>query len=110
MIRGPSHEAGVDGPHQVDVEQVAAGLDHQAQVAHGGEARQERLLGVVDAAERSVDGIVGDPVQRQRQAGRRLGAADEQVQLHVHQAGEQRDVSQVDLGCAARQLIGVDRT
>ena len=38
-IRGPDVPALVDRPLQGHVEQVAAGLDHQTEVAHGGEAR-----------------------------------------------------------------------
>ena len=55
------------------------------------------------AAQRAVDRIVLHAVHRRRQARRGLGPADEEVQLHVHEPGQERDVAEVDLGRAGRR-------
>ena len=60
----------VDGALERHVEQVAAGLDHQAEVAHGREAGEQRRAGVHRAAQRAVHGVVLHAVHRDRQARR----------------------------------------
>ena len=45
----------------------------------------------------------------ERQAGGRLRAADEQVELHVHEAGQEREVAEVDLGPGGGDTDRVDR-
>ena len=101
----------VDGALQRDVEQIAAGLDHQPEVAHGGEPGVQRGAGVHRAAQGAIRGVVLDAVHRGGQALGSAGAADEQVELHVHQAGQQRDVAEVDDRGRIRQLrpFGIDR-
>ena len=94
----------VDRAHERDVEQVAAGLHHQAEVAHRGEAGEQRRAGVHRAAQRAVHRVVLHAVHRGRQPAVAAGAADEEVQLHVHQPGQERDVAEVDLGRVGRDL------
>ena len=68
MPRGINARAGmpalVDGALQRDVEQVAAGLDHQPQVAHGGEAGVQRGARVDRTAQGAVRGVVLNAVHR----------------------------------------------
>jgi hypothetical protein len=66
------------------VEHVAAGLDHESEVAHGREPGQQRRASVHRASQGAVHGIVLNAVHRVGQAFGSTGAADEQVQLHVH--------------------------
>ena len=87
----------LDRALQRDIEQIAAGLHHQTEIAHGGEARLQRRAGIHRAAQRAVGGVVLHPVHRVRQTFRTAGTPDEQVEFHVHQAGQQRDVTEVDL-------------
>ena len=65
--------------------------------------------GVHRAAQRAVGRIVLHAVHRVGQTLGTAGPADEQVELHVHQAGQQRDVAEVDLGRIVGQLGGIDR-
>ena len=59
---------------------------------------------------RAVRGVVLHTVHRVRQTLRTAGSADEQVELHVHQAGQQRDVAEVDLVVeSAGTLSGIHR-
>ena len=58
----------LDRALQRDVEQIATGLDHQAQVADGGETGLQRGARVDRAAQRAVRGIVLHAVHRARQA------------------------------------------
>ncbi len=94
---GPGMPALVDGALQCDVEQIATRLHHQPEVAHGGESGVECGACVHRAAQRAVRGVVLHAVHGVRQSLRSARPADEQVQLHVHQAGQQRDVAEVDL-------------
>ena len=98
----------VDGPGQVHVEQEAGRVDHQAEVAHGGEAGHQRGVAVHRAAQRPVHRRVLHPVHRVGQPVGAARSADEHVELHVHEAGEQRHVAQVDLGGRGRELGRVD--
>ena len=86
----------VDRPLQRHVEEIAAGLDHQAQIAHGGEPGVQGGAGVHPAAQRAVRRVVLHTVHRSGQPLGTAGTADEQVQLHVHQTRQQRDVTQID--------------
>jgi hypothetical protein len=92
------HHAGTVDPARVDrlgqghVEQVATGLDEQSQVPHGGEAGPQGAAGVADRAQHAqrrvvLHGGVGHGL---------AAAAHQQVDLHVHQAGEQDQLAQVD--------------
>ena len=100
----------IDRALQRDVEQVAAGLDHQPEVAHGGEAGVQRGARVDRPAQCAIGRIVLHAVHRRRQALGPTRAADEQVEFHVHQARQQRDVAEVDDRCRIRQWpIGIDR-
>ena len=114
VTRGIDARAGVpalvDGALQRDVEQVAAGLDHQPEVAHGGEPGIQRGARVHRTAQCAIGGVVLNAVHRRRQALGPTGAADEQVELHVHQARQQRDVPEVDDRGRIRQWpFGIDR-
>ena len=88
----PLDPARVDGLAQRDVEQVAACLDEQSEVAHGGEARAQRAPGIADRAQHPGRGIV----LHLGQAGVLAAAAHQEVDLHVHQAGQQDGVAEVD--------------
>ena len=91
-IRGPSIQPRVDGLAQRDVEQVAAGLDEQSEVAHGGEAGAQRAAGVAHRTQHPGRRIV----LNLGQAGVFAPAAHQEVDLHVHQAGQQDGVAEVD--------------
>ena len=81
--------ARVDGLAERDVEQIAAGLDEQAEVAHGGESRAQRAAGIADRTQHPGRGIVlnlGQP-------GLLPAPAHQQVDLHVHQPGQQDRVA-----------------
>jgi hypothetical protein len=78
----------LDGSLQCDVEQIATGLHHEAEVAHGGEAGLERGPRIHRAAQGAIRGIVLHPVHRAGQAVWPTRATDQQVELHVHQAGQ----------------------
>jgi hypothetical protein len=105
--------AGVDGLGQGDVEQVAAGLDEQAEVSDGGEPRAQGAAGVAHGAEHPQRRIVLD-------RGEHSGlspAPHQEVDLHVHEAGEQGDVAQIEhltlaratcAARAARDAVSVD--
>ena len=69
-----------------------AGLDEQAEVAHRREAGAQGATGVGHGPQGAHGGVVLDRGQRAAV----VGAAEEQVDLHVHEAGEQRDVAEVD--------------
>ena len=56
-------------------------------------------------AQRAERGVVLDVAARVPAAG----PAQQHVELHVHEAGQQRHVAEVDLGRAVRQLGRVDR-
>ena len=82
---GAFEPAEVDGLHEGDVQEEPAGLDEETEVAHGGEPGPERPPGVghgPQGAEGRVvlDGVEGTAV---------VGAAEEQVDLHVHQPRDQ---------------------
>ncbi len=90
---GPFEPAEVDGLHEGHVQQQPAGLDEQTEVAHGGEPGLEGPAGIghrPQGAEGRVvlDGVEGAPV---------VGSAEEQIDLHVHQPGQQGQVAQIDL-------------
>ena len=90
---GPVDPAHVDRLHQRDVEQDASRLHEEAEVAHGREPGPQRPLAVGHRAQGSERGILLHGDQR---AGV-VRPAHEQVDLHVHQSGEHRDIAQVDL-------------
>ena len=100
----PVDPALVDRAHERDVEHVAAGLHHQPQVAHGREAGSSVVRAFTVPCSVRYDRVVLDAVHRRRQARRAAGGADEEVQLHVHEPGQERDVAEVDLGRAGRDL------
>ena len=84
--------AGVDRPAEGDVEQVPACLDKQSEVAHGGEARAQGAAGVADRTQDARGGIVlnlGQP-------GILAAPAHQEVDLHVHQAGKQDGIAEID--------------
>ncbi len=100
----------LDRALQRDVEEVAARLDHQPEIAHGGEAGLEGGAGIDRAAQGAVRGVVLHTVHRARQTFRTAGSADQQVEFHVHQTGQQRDVAQIDVVVRIlRHLNGIDR-
>ena len=90
--RGPSTQPEVDGLLEGDVEEDAAGLHEQAEVAHGREAGPQRALAVGHGPQRAHGRVLlhGD----QRAAV--VGPAHEQVDLHVHEPGQQGDVAEVE--------------
>ena len=86
----------VDGLAERDVEQVTACLDEQSEIAHRGEPRTQRAPRIADRAQHPDRGIV----LHLGQAGGLAAAAHQEVDLHVHQAGQQDRVAQVDdLSC-----------
>ena len=76
----------IDRALQRNVEQIAAGLHHEPEVAHGGKAGVQGGPRVNRSAQCAICRIVLDPVHRRRQALGPTGATDEQVEFHVHQA------------------------
>ena len=95
----------VDRTRERDVEQVATGLDEQTEVADRREPGFQRPAAVHDRAECSERGIVLDVAA----AVPAVRSAQQHVDLHVHQPGQQRDVAQVDLPRAVGNGVGVDR-
>ena len=89
---GTVDPAEVDGPLQGDIEQQPARLHEQPQVAHGREPRPQRAPGVGDGAQRPHGRVVLHRVQRTLV----VRPAEEEIHLHVHQPGEQREVAEVD--------------
>ena len=88
----PVDPARVDGLAQRDVEQIAAGFDEQAEVAHRGEPGAQRAAGIADRAQHPRRRVVlnlGQP-------GLLAAPAHQEVDLHVHQPGQQDLVAQVD--------------
>ncbi len=88
----PLDPARVDGPAQRDVEQITPGFDEQAEVAHRGETGAERAAGIADRTQHSRRRIIlnlGQP-------GLLAAPAHQEVDLHVHQPGQQDLVAQVD--------------
>ncbi len=109
-MRGPTCQPCVDRTLQRDVEEVAARLDHQTEIANGGEAGLERGARVHCTTQRPVGRVVLHTVHRTGQPFRTAGAPDEQVELHVHQTGDQCDIAQIDVfGRIFRQLRRIDR-
>ena len=93
--RDPSR---VDRAHERDVEQQPAGLHEQTEVAHGREAGQQRAPAARDGAHQLHGRVVLD-----RAHVRRPVAAHQEVELHVHEPGEQRHVAELDDLGVARQ-------
>ncbi len=106
---GPDVPALIDCALQCNVEQVATGLHHQAEVAHGREAGFEGGARVHRAAQGAIDGVVLHAVHGVGQAVRTARPTDQQVELHVHQARQQRDVAEVDVRRIGRQLSRIHR-
>ena len=88
----PVDPARVDGLAQCHVEQVAAGFDEQPEVAHRGESGAQRAAGVADRAQHPRRGIVLDLGQ----PGLLAPPAHQEVDLHVHQTGQQNLVAEID--------------
>ncbi len=89
---GPLDPARVNRLAQRDIQQVSAGLDEQAEVAHGGEPGAQRAAGVADRAQHPRRWVVlhlGQP-------GRLAAPAHQEVDLHVHQPGQQYLVAEID--------------
>ncbi len=103
----PDHPAIFDGPRQRNIEDVAARLDHEPEISHRGEAGHEGHASVHRPAQCPVHGVIDDPVHRVRQPVWVLRAADQQVELHVHEARQERDVSQVYLRRNRGHVLGV---
>jgi hypothetical protein len=91
----PIDPAEIDRLLQGDVEQEAAGLNEQTEIPHGREPRSERATGVGDGAKGAHRGVVLYRVQR---AGM-VGTAEQQIDLHVHETREEREVADVEHDC-----------
>ena len=89
---GPVDPARVDGLAQRDIQQIAAGLDEQPEVAHRGESGAQRAAGIADRAQHPRRRIVLDL----RQPGLLAAPAHQEVDLHVHQPGQQDLVAEID--------------
>ena len=89
---GPVDPPGVDGLAKGDVEQVATGFDEQAEVAHGRETGSQRTSGIADRPQHPRRGVV----LHLRQPGRLAAPAHQEVDLHVHQTGQQDLVAEID--------------
>jgi hypothetical protein len=85
-------QPGVDRPAQRYVEQITACLDEQPEVAHGGEAGAQRTAGVADRTQHPRRRIV----LHLGQTGIFAAPAHEEVDLHVHQTGQQDGIPEVD--------------
>ena len=83
----------VDGLHEGHVQQQAAGLDEQTEIAHGGEPGPQGAPGVGHGPERAEGRVVLNGVERAAV----VGPAEEEVDLHVHQPGEEGHVAEIDL-------------
>ena len=94
----------VDRAHERDVEQQTAGLHEQAEVADGREAGQQRAPATRDGAHQLHGRVVLD-----RAHVRRAVAAHEEVELHVHEPGQQRHVAELDDLGIARATTPVTR-
>ncbi len=101
---GPVDPAHVDGLHEGHVEQDPTGLDEQPEVAHGREPGPQGTTSVGHGPQGAKRRIL---LHRDQRAGV-VGSAHEQVDLHVHQAGEQRHVAEVDLDGVRRHRPGAD--
>ena len=88
---GAVDPSGVDGLAQRHVEQVATGLDEQTQVPHGGEPRAQGAPGIADGAQHPGRRVV----LHLRQPRLLAAAPHQQIDLHVHQPGQQDLVAQV---------------
>ena len=106
------HDARTLDPPLVDrraerhVEQISAGLDHESQVAHRRETGLQGQLAVADAHQRSQRGVDLHTVHR---VPRLVPVADQHVQFHVHQAGQQGDITERDLRGPLRHVGRADR-
>ena len=88
----PVDPARVDGLAERDIEQVAAGLDEQAEVAHRGEPGAQRAAGIADRTQHPRRRVILDLGQ----AGFLPASAHQEVDLHVHQPGQQDLVAEID--------------
>ena len=95
--------ARVDRSAQRDVQQVSTGLDEQAEISHRGESSTQRAPCVADRTQHPGGRIVLDLGQ----TGVFSPAAHQQVDLHVHQSGQQNRVTQID---DIAVVGGADRT
>ena len=86
----------VDHSLQVDVEEVPTRLHHEAEVADRRETGKERLARVQESSQCAVGRVVLHSVHRQWQSGRCLRSTDDEVELHVHESGQQGDVAEID--------------
>ena len=108
-MRGPTTQPASIDALQRDVEQVAAGLHHEPEVAHRREPGEQRRARVDRGAQRAEHGVVLHAVHGAAHGRRGVRAAEEEVDLHVHQARQQRHVAEVDLGRRRRHVGRVDR-
>ena len=88
---GPGDPSGVDRLHERDVEEQAAGLHEQPEVAHGGEAGEQRLAHARDRPHELHRRVV---LHRAHQGAAR--PTHEEVQLHVHEPRQQGEVAELD--------------
>ena len=84
--------ARVDRLAQRDIQQVTACLDEQSEVAHGGEPRAQRAAGIADCTQHSGRGIV----LHLGQSGILAAPAHQEVDLHVHQPGQEDGLPEID--------------
>ena len=84
--------AAVDGLLQGHIQQKSAGLNEQPEVPHGREPGTEGATGVGHRPQGSHRRVVLHRVERAAV----IGAAQEEVHLHVHQSGHDRQFTEVD--------------
>ena len=89
---GAVDPAGVDGLAERHVQQVPAGLDEQAEVAHRREAGPQRTAGIAHRTQHAGRRVV----LHLGQAGVLPAPTHQQVDFHVHQPGQQDRVAEVD--------------
>jgi hypothetical protein len=99
----PFDPARVDRLHQRHVEQDAAGRDEESQVPDRRESGAQRGARVDDAAQGAESRIL---LHRRHPA---RGPAHQEIDLHVHEAWKERQVSEVDDLGIPRQVSGAHR-
>ncbi len=94
--------AAVDGLLERHVEEQAARLHEEAEVAYRGEAGPQRTAGVDHGAQSAESRVVLHGVE----GAAMVGSSEEQVHLHVHEAGQEGEVSELDGDSPIRHARG----
>jgi hypothetical protein len=87
----PLDPARSNGIRERDIDEVPARLYEQSEIAHRGEAGAEGPLAVGHGSQRHLHGVHAHGV---RQSG--IGSPEDEIDLHVHEPRDQRQVGQID--------------